>query len=121
MKQINKPENYWEYSTDELDKVLGTFWFAVTPQKEGSDHYTVSSLHHIRYGIKRLLQIKAVNLTLQQIQNLLKASIYSKKHVKSSKGKDMDTLRGPMTFYHQVDLVTFVTKNSHLLTLITPW
>ena len=58
MQQINKEGNYWEYSVEDLDKLLGTFWFAVSPQKEGSDHYTVSTMHHIRYAIKRILQNK---------------------------------------------------------------
>ena len=58
LKQIKKNENYAEYSVEELDDMLAIFWFAVSPQKEGSDHYSVSSLHHIRYAIKRLLQNK---------------------------------------------------------------
>ena len=56
LKQVKKNENYAEYSVEEMDDMLSVFWFAVAPQKEGSEHYSVSSLHHIRYGIKRLLQ-----------------------------------------------------------------
>ena len=58
LQQINKEGEYYDYPIEELDKTLATFWFAVSPQKEGSDHYTVSSMHHIRYGIKRILQSK---------------------------------------------------------------
>ena len=36
--------------------MLSVFWFAVSPEKEGATHYSVSSLHHIRYAIKRILQ-----------------------------------------------------------------
>ena len=56
LKQTNQNEEYVKYSIEDLDKMLGTFWFAVSPEKEGSQHYSVSTLHHIRYGIKRLLQ-----------------------------------------------------------------
>ena len=35
---------------------VGPFWFAVSPEKEGSNHYIVSNLHHIRNTIKRILQ-----------------------------------------------------------------
>ena len=58
LQEIKKEGNYWEFEIEDLDKVLGTFLFVVSPQKEGSDHYTVSSLHHIRYAIKRILQNK---------------------------------------------------------------
>ena len=58
LNQINKPENYWNFTIKELDKTLATFCFAGAPQKEGSDHYTMSSLHHIRYALKRILQGK---------------------------------------------------------------
>ena len=56
LKSTQQNENYEHYSIEQLDKMLGTFWFAASREKEGCDHYTVSSLHHIRYGIKRLLQ-----------------------------------------------------------------
>ena len=46
--------DYTKYSIQEMDTMLGDFWFAVAPQK--GEHYTVSSMHHIRYGIKRLMQ-----------------------------------------------------------------
>ena len=58
LQQINKEPNYWNYEVDELDKMLASFWFAVSPQNEGSDHYTVSSLRHIRYAIKIIIQSK---------------------------------------------------------------
>ena len=58
LQQINRQGDYWQYSIEDLDKIFGSFWFAVSPQKEGSDHYTVSSFHHIRYGLKRILQTK---------------------------------------------------------------
>ena len=56
LKQTNQDKNYTKYSIEDLDKMLGCFWFAASPEKEGSDHYTILSLHHIYYAIKRLLQ-----------------------------------------------------------------
>ena len=55
LKQKKKDINYIDYSTEELDEMLSVFWFAASPKKEGSDHYSVSSLHHIRYALKRIL------------------------------------------------------------------
>ena len=56
LKQTNQNEDFTNYDIDHLDKMLGSFWFAMSPEKQGSEHYTVSSLHHIRYAIKRILQ-----------------------------------------------------------------
>ena len=56
LQQNGKSEEYTKYSVENLDRMLGEFWFAASPEKEGCDHYTVSSLHHIRYAIKRILQ-----------------------------------------------------------------
>ena len=56
LKETNQDEKFAQYSIEDLDKMLGCFWFATSPEKQGSDHYTVSSLHHIRYAIKRILQ-----------------------------------------------------------------
>ena len=53
LKQIKSTTNYWEYENSELDKILGKFWFAARNQK--GDYYSVSSLKHIRYAIKRIL------------------------------------------------------------------
>ena len=50
LKQIGKSVTYLKYSHEELNKVLGKFWFAATPTK--GQHYTVSSLKHIRYALK---------------------------------------------------------------------
>ena len=51
-------ERYEDFTVGELEDMLSIFWFAVLPQKEGAEHYSVSSLHHIWYAIKRLLQNK---------------------------------------------------------------
>ena len=53
LKQLEKADSYWEYDNSELDKILGKFWFAARNQK--GDYYSVSSLKHIRYAIKRIL------------------------------------------------------------------
>ena len=43
LQQINEGE-YYDYSTKELDKTLATFWFAISPQKEGSEHNTLLNM-----------------------------------------------------------------------------
>ena len=53
LKQIKSTKSYWEYENCEFDKILGKFWFAARNQK--GDYYSVSSLKHIRYAIKRIL------------------------------------------------------------------
>ena len=70
LQQTGKSVNYWEYSLQELDKMLGKFWFAAHPQK-GGEHYSVSSLKHIRYALKHLL-MKKKKIQISQI-----AGIYS--------------------------------------------
>ena len=55
LEQIGKNVNYLDYSKEELNHTLGKFWFAARPKKEGSEHYTVSSLKHIRYALKRII------------------------------------------------------------------
>ena len=49
-------EDYWNYTNKDLNEVLGKFWFAAHNQK--GDHYKVTSLKHIRYALKRILQRK---------------------------------------------------------------
>ena len=53
LKQLQMSEIYWEYENSDLDKLLGKFWFAARNQK--GDYYSVSSLKHIRYALKRIL------------------------------------------------------------------
>ena len=53
LTQIGKNINYLNYSHEELNKTLGKFWFAAQPQK--GKHYSVSSLKHIRYALKRII------------------------------------------------------------------
>ena len=48
--------NYADFPNDVLDRILGKFWFEV--RQANKKHYTVQSLHHIRYGINRLLKSK---------------------------------------------------------------
>ena len=47
---------YEKYDIETLDKVLGKFWFEV--RQANKKYYRVQSLHHIRYGINRLLKEK---------------------------------------------------------------
>ena len=49
-------EDYWNYTNNDLNEVLEKFWFAAHNQK--GDHYKVTSLKHIRYALKRILQRK---------------------------------------------------------------
>ena len=53
LKEMKLNENFWEYNLEDLDKTLGKFWFAAHSHK--GDHYTVSSLKHIRCALKRVL------------------------------------------------------------------
>ena len=53
LKQTHQSEDYISYSEVQLDKILGNFWFAARNQK--GDYYSVSSLKHIRYALKRIL------------------------------------------------------------------
>ena len=48
--------HYEQYSIEELDKILGKFWFEI--RQANKKHYRVQSMHHIRYGINRLLKSK---------------------------------------------------------------
>ena len=34
LQAIKMNEKYWEYSDEELDTILGKFWFAAAPQKK---------------------------------------------------------------------------------------
>ena len=49
-------EDYCNYTNKDLNEVLEKFWFAAHNQK--GDHYKVTSLKHIRYALKRILQRK---------------------------------------------------------------
>ena len=53
LQQIGKSVTYLKYTNQELNKTLGKFWFAARPKK--AEHYTVSSLKHIRYALKRII------------------------------------------------------------------
>ena len=53
LEQIGKNVNYLDYSNEELNSMLGKFWFTARPKK--GEHYTVSSLKHIRYALKRIV------------------------------------------------------------------
>ena len=53
-KKLNT--HYADYTVQELDKILGKFWFEV--RQTNKKHYRVQSMHHIRYGINRLLKAK---------------------------------------------------------------
>ena len=56
MQAIKMNEKYWEYSNQESDNILGKFWFAAAPQKkEKGEHYSLATLRHIWYALKRLL------------------------------------------------------------------
>ena len=56
LQAIEMDEKYWEYSNEQLDNILGNFWFATAPQKkEKGEHYSLATLRHIRYALKRLL------------------------------------------------------------------
>ena len=56
LEQTNQDIDFAKYPIEKLDEMLSVFWFVVSPEKQGADHYSVSSLHHIRYAIKRILQ-----------------------------------------------------------------
>ena len=53
LKATGNDVKYWLYDPEDLDRQLGTFWFAVRTKKE---KYTVASLKHIRYAIRRCLK-----------------------------------------------------------------
>ena len=51
LKQKGKPQDYWNYKEQELDKVLGKFWFEAKTKK--GEKYTVSSLlYDLNRGLK---------------------------------------------------------------------
>ena len=56
LKSKKMDDNYTTYNTETLDRILGKFWFEV--RQANKQHYTVQSLHHIRYGLNRLFKSK---------------------------------------------------------------
>ena len=62
LKQISEPVEFWDYTLDKLNAILGKFWFSarqVKSDQDGNDKkYTVQSLRSIRYGINRVLKEK---------------------------------------------------------------
>ena len=65
LQAIKMNEKYWKYSNQELDNILGKFWFAAVPQKkEKGEHYSLATLKHIRYVLKRLLYKNGKKVTM---------------------------------------------------------
>ena len=59
LEQRNLNVNFWEMSPEELDPVLGTFWFCACQaklDKEGNEKkYMSQSIKGLPYGINRVL------------------------------------------------------------------
>ena len=53
---------FWLYDEDRLDKILSKFWFAL--KTANGNHYRVSSLKNIRYGLNRVLAKKNTNMDI---------------------------------------------------------
>ena len=89
LQQTNQDEDYVTYS---LDKTLSRPWFAASPDKEGSEHCPVSTLHHIRYtGRERLIRTRMIRnyceIFFYHIPNIsfLKSTVNSNFHLIQSK------------------------------------
>ena len=65
-----KNTEYWTYPDDELDHVLGRFWFEVRSSNKDQNrefiHYSVTSLRSLRNGLTRELVKHNRNIDLMQ-------------------------------------------------------
>ena len=113
LEQTQQDIDYCKYTVEELDKMLASFWFTVSPEKEGTDHYTVSSLHHIRYAIKRLLQNSGKEFDITTDSKFSHSQCLFKEACKELKRKGYGHVR-------YTDAIKLFSKNLHLcLTSVT--
>ena len=93
--------------------MLASFWFAVAPEKEGLQHYTVSSLHHICYAIKRLLQNSAREFDITTDPKFANSQRYFKEACKELKRKGFGHVK-------HTDAIKLPGKNLHFQPKIPP-